>query len=314
MRKTMLAIICATWLLGSNPGDERIANGRWADGVRDAPRAISSESIENFYRLGPGIYSGGDPVGEPAFRQLRDLGVRTVISVDGAAPDVESARRHGLRYVHLPIGYDGISKDQATRIVKALRAMPGPVFVHCHHGKHRGPAAAAICGMATEEWTRDDAVAWLEAAGTSREYAGLYDSVAGFTMPTDGELAAAGNQPERAEVAGLVEAMIEIDERWERLALIQGAGFQVPAGRPDLDPAHEALLLRESFRESARLPESIERGESFLEALAAAEISAQELEGRTRDGVTSNAARQRIEASFRRVGQSCKTCHIRFRN
>ena len=73
------------------------------------------------------------------------------------------------------------SRDQAIRLVKAIQELPGPVFVHCHHGKHRGPAAAAVCAMTTEGWDKARAQLWLGQAGTDPRYKGLFATVDRFT-------------------------------------------------------------------------------------------------------------------------------------
>jgi protein tyrosine phosphatase (PTP) superfamily phosphohydrolase (DUF442 family) len=104
---------------------------------------VSAAGLHNVFPITDKFYSGSCPEGEAGFGSLRALGVRTVISVDGARPDVELARKHGLRYVHLPIGYDGVPRQQALRIARAVRDLPGPVYLHCHHGKHRGPVTAS---------------------------------------------------------------------------------------------------------------------------------------------------------------------------
>src|SRR5262245_17583207 len=83
------------------------------------PERLDLPGVENAYRLGPRLYSGGEPRGEQAFAALKSLGIKTAISVDGATPDAETGRRHGIRYVHLPVGYDGIPREQAVRIIKA---------------------------------------------------------------------------------------------------------------------------------------------------------------------------------------------------
>ena len=57
------------------------------------------------------------------------LGVKTVISVDGAKPDVDLAKKHGMRYVHLPHGYDGVPDDRAKELAKAVRR-PGRPDLH----------------------------------------------------------------------------------------------------------------------------------------------------------------------------------------
>src|SRR5262245_48501413 len=67
--------------------------------------AVDIVGLENLICVSERIYSGGQPQGEQAFQSLARLGVKTVVSVDGARPDVDAAHRNGLRYVHVPIGY-----------------------------------------------------------------------------------------------------------------------------------------------------------------------------------------------------------------
>jgi protein tyrosine phosphatase (PTP) superfamily phosphohydrolase (DUF442 family) len=281
------------------------------------PEPIALPGTENPFRLSPRLYSGGDPHGEAAFAALRDLGVRTIISVDGAAPDVEAARREGLKYVHLPIGYDGVPREQALRIIQAVKKAGGPVYIHCHHGKHRGPAAAAVCGMATEGWTHNEATAWLRQAGTSDDYEGLFEAARTFEPPTAEELAAVGDDlPERSAVPALVDLMVKIDAGWDRLKALRAAGFRPPAEQPDLDPPHEALLLAEQYREALRLAESGERGPGFVAELQEAERGATELERslRTLGASPTLEAREAAEGAFQAAGKSCADCHARHRN
>jgi protein tyrosine phosphatase (PTP) superfamily phosphohydrolase (DUF442 family) len=130
-----------------------------------APARVEAPGLHNVYRLTQGLYSSS-PEGDQGFASLRALGVLTVLSVDGVRPDIERAHKYGLRYVHLPIGYDGMPSQQALRVARAVRDLPGPVHVHCHHGKHRGPAAAAVARLCLDErCTVEDALAWLRRAG-----------------------------------------------------------------------------------------------------------------------------------------------------
>src|SRR5262245_3837035 len=100
------------------------------------PVKVEAPGLPNVYRVTDRLYSGGSPVGDTGFASLQKLGIRTVISVDGVRPDVQRARKHGLRYIHLPIGYDGVPRAKALRLARAVRDLPGPVYLHCHHGKH----------------------------------------------------------------------------------------------------------------------------------------------------------------------------------
>ncbi|HLX72519.1 MAG TPA: hypothetical protein VKV04_23100, partial [Verrucomicrobiae bacterium] len=149
---------------------------------------LKAQGLDNFYQLSDRFYSGAAPEGDAAFAELQKLGIKTIITVDGTKPDADTARRFGIRYVHLPIGYDGVPPAQALRLVKAAETLPGPIYIHCHHGMHRGPSGAAVICMSVEGWTPDQAEAWLHLAGTSADYPGLYRSVKTFRPPSDAVL------------------------------------------------------------------------------------------------------------------------------
>ncbi|MFO0958555.1 MAG: hypothetical protein U0800_14190 [Isosphaeraceae bacterium] len=283
----------------------------------NGPKRIAIGGIENTFRLSPRLYSGGDPRGAEGLQALKKLGIRTIISVDGAAPDVEAARILGLRYVHLPVGYDGIPREQAVKLIRALQSLPGPFYVHCHHGKHRGPAAAALCGISAEGWSKPDALAWMATAGTSADYRGLYESASKFETPTAEELGRVGDDlPELAEIPAIVDLMVRVDERWDCLKASQTAGFRAPPNRPDIDPPHEALQLVELYRELARLPEAQGRGPVFLKAAEAAGRDATALEEALRYlGKAPNAdATRRAETAFQAASKACAACHSAHRD
>lgn len=275
------------------------------------PERIEVGGIENAFRLGPSLYSGGDPRSDGDFEALKAHGVRTIISVDGAAPNVEAARRFGLRYVHLPIGYDGVPREQAVRLARAMRDVPGPVYVHCHHGKHRGPAAAAVCGIVADGWSRERALRWLDEAGTSPDYAGLFQSIREFVPPTAEEVERIGpDLPERAPVPDLVGLMVRLDARWDGMKALRANGFRPPPDHSDVDPAHEALQVVEAFREAARLDAAQARGDTFLRRLADAEANAESL----RRALQEHAPAERTEAAFSAVSKSCTACHAQNRD
>lgn len=307
----ILLVSLAASRQGQTPGEPT------KKGEARAPERLEIRGIENTFRLSPRLYSGGDPHGVEALSALKELGVRTIISVDGATPDVVTARKLGLRYVHLPIGYDGVPREQAVKLVRAVKTLPGPVYVHCHHGKHRGPAAAAVCGVATEGWSKEQALTWMKEAGTSPDYRGLYTSARGFVPPTAEELERVGKDlPERAKVPALVEMMVHVDERWDRMKAVERAGLKAPADQPDLDPPHEAIQLAELFRELVRLPETKGRGKAFLAAAEAADRNATSLEAALRSfgKVPTAEARKSVASAFLVVGTSCTSCHARHRD
>jgi len=280
-------------------------------------KPLQAPGIENLFQATGRVLSGGQPEGDESFAALQRLGVKTIISVDGTKPEVERAAKFGLRYIHLPHGYDGIPTSTVAKLVKAAQTAEGPFYVHCHHGKHRGPAAVGIICQATAGWTTNQAVTWLKQAGTSADYAGLFAVNAGFKLPSTQDLALIStNFPSRVEVSGLVDGMVAIDHRWENLNAIQKAGWRTPENQPDLVPATEALLLQEACHELGRSIEARGKGDDFLEQLRQAEAKAAELHALLKAGQPASGSPEliRAEALGKALGQSCSTCHKTHRN
>ena len=270
---------------------------------------IEITGIHNAFRVTERFYSGSQPEGDAAFAALARLGIKTLISVDGSKPDVEGARKHGLKYIHLPYGYDGVPTNRIVELARAATE-PGPFFVHCHHGLHRGPSAVAVLCESSAGWTPAQAVAWLHQAGTAEDYPGLYRAAREFTAPTKEQLAAVGPLPEVAKTSSLVDAMVAIDDHFTWLKQSQKAGWKTPPGHADISPAHEATILWEQFRELARTPHLSQRPEDFRDQLAEAERSAENL----RQGLRAGADKTALDAAFKQVTQHCAACHKAYRN
>ncbi len=266
--------------------------------------------VQNFIRASDKVFSGSQPDGDAAFAALAKLGVATIVSVDGAKPDVERAAKHGIRTIHLPVGYDGISTARVAELVKVVATVPGPVFVHCHHGKHRGPTAVAVMCMASEAWTKDRATEFLHQAGTAPEYAGLFRAVSTFTLPEPAKLAAVPtNFPSAVAPSTLVETMVTMDEQLENLSAAQKTEWHNTPRHPNNSPAHEALLLLEQLRELARATDTASRPESFRQHLGHATRIAEEFHAQLSRGDKAKAG-----ATFQQLNQSCAACHKTHRN
>jgi protein tyrosine phosphatase (PTP) superfamily phosphohydrolase (DUF442 family) len=303
--------------LGCQQGDQAAAARPAAPPSDPAPAEASIEvkGLHNVFRITDKLLSGSSPEGEAGFRSLKQLGIKTVISVDGAKPEVATARKFGLRYVHLPFGYDGIPRQRILELAKAVRDLPGPVYIHCHHGKHRGPAAAgAIHLCVDEQCSVERAITEMKRAGTDPHYTGLYAVPKNLVRPSTEELdRLPANFPEVAQVSTLAQLMVGIDDRWEKLKLVQAAGWKTSADHPDVEPAHEALQLVEQYREASRLEHVQQRPEEFRRWLAQAEARAKEVELILRAG-KDKRARTAADQAFRVAGASCTQCHGKYRD
>jgi protein tyrosine phosphatase (PTP) superfamily phosphohydrolase (DUF442 family) len=272
---------------------------------------LEPEGLHGYIRWSEHVGQGAQPEGEAAFKNLRALGYRTILTVDGAVPEVELAKKYGLRYVHVPIGYDGITKEQALRIVKTIRSTPDPVFVHCHHGVHRGPAAAQLCRMSVDGISNEEGIAGLKMSGTSAKYTGLWRDVGAFQMPTEAELAAvSADLPSAVVPEGLRATMVTTSHRWTNLQEAKKERWEVSKEHPDVSPPHEARMLWELFREMARNdPEAQAQGDVFLAYLNESEKELVGLEEAIRAKDVAKA-----DERFQAVKQLCNDCHRDYRN
>jgi hypothetical protein len=267
--------------------------------------------IHGMAEIAPGLFRGAQPEGDASFALLARLGVRTILSVDGSRPDVEGAARHGIRTIHVPIEYSGVTRGEQVKIAAAALSAEGGLFVHCHHGKHRGPAASSIAWMTLDGASCEQAVADMKLAGTDPGYEGLYRDVANFRPVTAEELATVteADLPPTARTPDLVDAMVNIDGGFDRMKAVRKAGWKTPADMPDVSPAHEARILAEHFREMRRLDEAKRRPADFQGWAAGAETAAWDLE-KAIQAADADAAAKALD----RVAVSCKDCHNSYRN
>ena len=267
--------------------------------------------LHNVHALTPRLFAGSEPRTAAQFAALRKLGIKTIISVDGSRPAADLAEKFGFRYVHLPFGYDGVPRDRELEIGRAVRDLPGPFYIHCHHGQHRGPTGAVIAAMTCGGWTANEAVAALQVFGTSPHYSGLYESARDFKKPTPEELDGAdASFPRIAKLDDLADVMVQIDHRWDHLKEARKANWSVPPDHPDIDPPPEALQLKELFREAHRPGgPAAKRPQDLQERLGKIEEQSTALETALRGGDKAVAF-----TAAAAIDQSCTQCHARYRD
>jgi predicted protein tyrosine phosphatase len=306
-RTSALGAILAL-LLGATPAVRAL----YVPGLPDGPLPVGAKPVDfshlhNVVRISERIYSAGVPEGDEGFRAVQLLGVKTIVSVDGMRPDVERAKKFGLRYVHLPFGYDSCPVPTANAIAKATRDLPGPVLIHCHHGKNRSPAAAALAGIAVDGLTNQQGVQVLERAGTGKNYTGLYADVLNYRRPTKQELDRLKVEfREVAPTPPMVKSMVEMQHRFDRLLSLQKNGWKA---QPGIDAAYEALQLQELYTELNRTEEVRKQAADYRRWMADGERDGKALEAALRAGRLNQAS-----MFLGRVAAGCGSCHAKYRN
>lgn len=273
----------------------------------EAIQASAEIPLEKVLRISDQLISGGEPKSPQAFAALEKLGVKTIISVDGATPRVEEARARGIRYVHIPIGYDGIEKGEVDLLLAASRQCDGPIYVHCHHGQHRAPAAATILAKGLGlRFLRPDQTDILTAALTGVQYPGLWEcATRAVTLPPSGSTV---DLPEVVRPDSDVEAMTRMDRTFENLVGLSANGWAPLPTHPDITSPHEALLLWEQIVEWKRLDQ--ESRSADFQKMTDEMLT---LSTRLKDAL----ARSEFTESHRHLTglkASCSACHKSYRN
>lgn len=314
-RVLLLGMFAAVASVGCDSHSPEAAQSREdlsAGGASAAPLlpqrlSVDPPGLHNVVQLGDDLFSGSEPDGPQGFASIAKLGVKTIVSVDGARPKVEFAHREGMRYVHIPFGYDGIPRPAGLALARLARDITGPVYVHCHHGRHRGPAAAAVAWIASGQAGTGAALKVLETAGTGKEYAGLWRDVGNYSCPSaDTELP---ELVETAPVESLARGMASIDRHWDDLKRCRDAQWQSPPEHPDLSASQEALQLREAFYEIGRTLSANKFDQEFRASLQEAESLGAEIEAALKQSDPRAAG-----AAVAKLERCCQHCHEAHRN
>jgi protein tyrosine phosphatase (PTP) superfamily phosphohydrolase (DUF442 family) len=279
-----------------------------ADSTRHSSEALPDGPIQNLHQLTDDLYSGGEPPTAEHYEQLAQLGIRTVVSVDAIAPDPELAESHGIRIVHLPIGYDGINDERALQLAAAIETLEQPIFVHCHHGKHRGPAALTVGAIGAGLITNDQATRYMRTAGTSPKYPGLWEAAKRAHPFNASSLRNVPDLPSRAPVSDFVDAMGQVDRLHDRLWSMAMNDWQTPEDHPDLSPTAVSGQIHDLLR--AMLDDEIihQEGEGMRSMMITSIEAAAQTEQSIDDGRFSDAL-----DSLTNLNQSCTDCHDQYR-
>ena len=304
-----LGLVVGSLIYCDTPNDNQ-ASQTWK------PEYLQSSNLPNVYELHTKVISGGEPNCEAGFQELSKLKVKSVVSVDGVRPQIELAEKYGIQYVHLPIGYGRIPDQRVAELAKVVRDLPGPIYIHCHHGLHRSPTAAAVALVGAGLLDPSCAPRVLEVAGTDKRYQGLYASARNAER-LDASLldSIASTFPEESQVEPLASRMAQLERTYDQLVLAKQSGWDLPQSGPERQPAHEALMLREHFAELLRLVNETPQSMEFKALLEQSLVAANSLEAELRSAKNGGQfSVNLIEKSLNLIGHKCVKCHDRFRD
>jgi len=153
-------------------------------GRHHAERIPGLAGLENFARVNPALYRGAQPT-EEGLRQLKSMGIKTVIDFRSYHTTRKQVEAAGLNPIEIPIKADLGSvppDDEAIRKYFEIILDPArqPVYIHCAFGKDRTGTMAALYRMEIDGWTPDEAIEEMEAFGYHNMYRELIHFVKNY--------------------------------------------------------------------------------------------------------------------------------------
>jgi hypothetical protein len=110
--------------------------------------------------VAPGVYRGPAPETAADYRQLRCLGVKTILDIRGfrrrqLKEAARCARAHGLCYLNVPVAFRPQRDCSPERALAALaNSRRHPIYIHCKLGEDRAGLVVALHRVRCQGWSR----------------------------------------------------------------------------------------------------------------------------------------------------------------
>jgi len=126
---------------------------------------LEKPGLPNLRRVSDDFYGGGQPTAE-GFRQLKAMGVKTVINLRFFHNDRDKIAGMDLAYEEIPMNAWHAEDEDAVRFLKLLADRNrAPFFVHCRDGADRTGLLGAVYRIVIQGWTKDEAIAEMTQGG-----------------------------------------------------------------------------------------------------------------------------------------------------
>jgi protein tyrosine phosphatase (PTP) superfamily phosphohydrolase (DUF442 family) len=146
---------CGAWPI-STVGPATGPAGQAAAGIPGVPA---------FAKVSAALYRGGQPTAE-GFANLRQAGVRTVVSLRTLGSDRSDLRGTGMRYLPLSFKHIHPEDEDVLAMLKTVEDPANqPVFLHCRDGRDRTGMMVAAYRVIEEGWSKADAIAEMKKMG-----------------------------------------------------------------------------------------------------------------------------------------------------
>jgi len=160
-----ILLICAAIYLDCNrhqtgqsgPRRQKDPNTYLPNQINWAKR-LELPGLPNFYKVSDKLYRGAQPTAE-GMRQLKELGIKTVVNLRFMHSDRDELGETGLAYKHIRMTTWDSQTEDAARFLRIITdSNCTPVFVHCQYGSDRTGTMCAIYRIAVQGWSKNQAI------------------------------------------------------------------------------------------------------------------------------------------------------------
>ncbi|MFH1709039.1 MAG: tyrosine-protein phosphatase [Planctomycetota bacterium] len=124
---------------------------RWA-------QPMTKPGLPNLHKVSDVLFRGAQPTAE-GFKELKAMGIRTVVNLRSFHSDRDMLGDLGLTYEHIYMKAWHAEDEDIIRFLKIINdPARQPVFVHCQHGADRTGTVCAIYRIVLQGWTQDEAI------------------------------------------------------------------------------------------------------------------------------------------------------------
>jgi protein tyrosine/serine phosphatase len=146
-----------------------------------AQRIAGVSGLENFARINPNLYRGAEPT-EEGFRQLKSMGVKTVVDFRNFHSTKKQVEAAGMKAVEIPLkahleSVPPTEEELRTFFKVVLDPANQPCYIHCKFGKDRTGTMAAVYRLEMDGWSPDEAMQEMEAFGYHNYYRDLVNFI-----------------------------------------------------------------------------------------------------------------------------------------
>ena len=126
---------------------------------------IEKPGLPNLHKVSDDLYRGAQPEAE-GFRQLKAMGIKTVVDLRAGHSERQAVGDAGLAYEHISMNaWHAEDEDVAAFLKIVTDKSRTPVFVHCQYGSDRTGVVCAAYRVVVCGWSKDEAIREMTEGG-----------------------------------------------------------------------------------------------------------------------------------------------------